>query len=101
MKLIKKEIPNEFKDDIMKAVKILTDAGCREVYIFGSLVRGDYGECSDIDIATRGLPKSLFYKIGGKLMMNLRHKFDLVELDDDENNFSRFIEVNEVFIRVA
>lgn len=101
MTIIKRTLPDEFKEDIINAVKILNDAGCNEIYIFGSLARGDYNEFSDIDFAIRGLPKQFFFKIGGKLMMTLKHKFDLVELDDKDNNFSKFIEGNEVFIRVA
>ncbi len=101
MILITKEIPDDFIDDIKTAVKILNDAGCKEVYIFGSLVRGDYHVFSDIDIAVRGLPKKEFFRIGGKLTMNLKHNFDIVELDDENNNFSKFIKENEVFINVA
>ncbi|OQY08812.1 MAG: hypothetical protein B6I28_04110 [Fusobacteriia bacterium 4572_132] len=100
MILITKELPDEFKDDIIEAIKILNNAGCKEVYIFGSLVRGNYNEFSDIDIAVRGLSKKIFFEIGGKLLMNLKHKFDLVELEEG-NSFSEFIEENEVFIRVA
>ena len=101
MKISLNKLPLDYINDVNKAVNILKSAGCSEIYIFGSLVSGLYKKTSDIDLAVKGLPKKIFFKISGKLMMELEHRFDLVELDDEDNNFSKFILENEVFIRVA
>lgn len=101
MKIVNEKIPADFKDDINRAVVILKEAGRNEIYVFGSIARGETKQSSDIDIAVKGLPKRLFFKISGKMLFELKHKFDLIELDDDKNNFSKFILENEVFVRVA
>ncbi|HZH88532.1 MAG TPA: hypothetical protein VFD78_05070 [Chitinophagaceae bacterium] len=34
------EIPQQYREDIDKALRILKDEGCTEVYLFGSLAEG-------------------------------------------------------------
>ena len=101
MTIIKKDIPQEFEKDIKKATEILLKEGCLEIYIFGSIANGNTSMDSDIDFAVIGLPKGKLYKIGAMLNMALSHEFDLIKLDNSEDNFSRFIAEKEVFIRVA
>ena len=56
-------LPEEFKEDIKKAVSILKEAGCSEIYIFGSLAEGkDVLLTSDIDLAVKGLPNAKYFK---------------------------------------
>lgn len=76
-------LPSDYKEDIEKAAKMLTDSGCKEVFVFGSLADGTATEGSDIDLAVRGCPPDKFYAIFGKLLMELKHSVDLVDLDDD------------------
>ena len=64
-----------------KAIRFLKKAGCKEVYLFGSLVKGNAKEDSDIDIAIRGLSPGYFFNIYGKLMSQMTHSVDLVDLD--------------------
>lgn len=101
MTVIKRDIPKEFEEDIKKAVKILSEAGCIEIYIFGSIANGKTNKNSDIDFAVLGLPDGMYYKIGAKLNMVLEHEFDLIKIDDKEDSFSQFVSEKEVFIRVA
>lgn len=75
------KIPEAFRSDIERAVKILKDGGCREVFLFGSLVDGSSRPDSDIDLAVRGCPAGEFLRMYGELMWGLEHKFDLVDLD--------------------
>ena len=35
-----KELPNEYQEDIKKAIKILKENGATDVFIFGSAVNG-------------------------------------------------------------
>ena len=101
MELLTLNIPSIFKHDIQKAVSILKNAGCSEIYIFGSLVKGDCNNESDIDIAVNNLPLGKFFEISGLLMLELEHSFDLIKLDDKKSHFSNYIKENEVLLRVA
>ena len=85
------DIPVSYQEDIKKAIQILKENGATEVYIFGSLADGSFHENSDIDIAVRGIEASIFYKVAGKLMSELEHDFDLVDLDEEENRFSQML----------
>lgn len=75
------KIPEAFQPDIERAVKILKDGGCTEVFLFGSLAEGCSRPDSDIDLAVRGCPPREFFRIYGELMWELEHKVDLVDLD--------------------
>ena len=84
-------LPNSYKDDIKKATKILKENGAKEVFIFGSIANGKFNENSDIDIAVRGINEKDFYKVAGILMFELENEFDLIDLDDKENRFSKML----------
>ena len=93
-------LPEEIKDDINLAKNILLREGCKEIYIFGSMVEGGFTEISDIDIAIVGLSKSKFFKVYGELLEKLNRPIDLVGLDY-ENDFSKTIKETGKFERVA
>ena len=57
------EIPSSYREDIEKAVKILRNVGCKEIYLFGSLAEGNVREGSDIDLAIRGCPSGMFFHV--------------------------------------
>ena len=101
MELLTSSFPPIFERDIQKAVSILKNAGCSEIYIFGSLVKGDCNDDSDIDIAVNNLAPGKFFEVSGLLMLELEHSFDLIKLDDKKSHFSNFIKENEVLLRVA
>lgn len=84
-------LPDYYRKDIKKAVKILKENGAREVYIFGSIANGKFNENSDIDIAVKGLDAKKFYKVASILMFELENQFDLVDLDDKNNRFSQML----------
>lgn len=84
-------LPNSYKQDIVKATSILKENGASEVFIFGSIANGKFNENSDIDIAVRGLDEQHFYKVASVLMFELENKFDLIDLDDKENRFSQML----------
>lgn len=93
-------IPRDFKDDIEKAVRILKDNGCTEVYLFGSIAEGKVNEHSDIDIAVRGCRPEKFFYLYGKLMLELMHPVDLINLDR-QDDFSRFLEEEGELVLVS
>jgi len=96
-----KSLPEDFQEDIFKAIDLLKKEGCTEIFIFGSLANGFFYENSDIDFAVRGLESGKYFEIGGKLMFLLKHDFHLIKLDDPQSQFAQFIEKNEGMIRVA
>ena len=86
-------------NDIEEIIEIIKDIGGKEAYIFGSFARGDHTDTSDIDVGVRGVPKYLFFKLNGRIMMALRRRVDIVDLDE-ENRFTKRLFENEVITRV-
>ncbi len=95
-----KELPVEYQEDIKKAVKILKENGATEIYIFGSIVNGNFNKNSDIDIAIRGIKQENFYKIASMLMFEIEKEIDLVDLDDENNRFAQMILKGNSLIKV-
>ena len=85
------ELPAVYRRDIDHAVEMLKQAGCTQVFLFGSLAGGKINEGSDIDLAIRGCPKGSFFHLLGKLLLELDHPVDLVSLDR-QDAFTRYLE---------
>lgn len=94
------KIPDSHRRDVENAVKILEDFGCKEIYIFGSLVDGPVTPESDIDIAVKGIPPGSFFTVLAKLMMQLEHPVDLVNLEKG-NRFGTMLQKEGYLHRVA
>ncbi len=94
------EIPQNYREDIARAVKILKDAECKEVFLFGSLAEGQVREGSDIDLAVRGCPSGMFFRVLGKLLLELDHPVDLVDLDR-EDDFAKYLKREGALVRVS
>lgn len=92
-------ISQDYQEDIDKAVKILKNEGCKVVFLFGSLVEGRFNEGSDIDLAIKGCPPGKFFRILGKLLLELNHTVDLIDLDK-KSDFVQFIEREGILINV-
>jgi len=90
----------ELQQAIEQAAAILMEAGAKAVYIFGSVVEGNYHSNSDIDLAVSGLPTSKFFEIMGKTMTVLPRPLDLVDLDSD-TPFTRYLTSKGKLHRVA
>lgn len=93
-------IPAEYRPDVERAVEISKEEGCTEVYLFGSVAVGGASARSDLDIAVRGCPPERFYKLLGRLMEELSHAIDLVDLDI-ETSVAEFIEEEGQLIHVG
>ncbi|MHB1652187.1 MAG: nucleotidyltransferase family protein [Desulfitobacteriaceae bacterium] len=93
-------LPEEFQRDIYSAIEILKNAGCKEVYIFGSLATGNYSEDSDIDIAIKGCLPENYFTLLGQLLTSLNHPVDLVNLDRGDA-FSKYLEREGELHRVS
>jgi len=89
-------VPKRFVKDIERAVNILKEEGCQEIYLFGSLATGQSSDSSDIDLGIKSYPKNQFFKIYGRLMMDLNHKFNLVDFELNHSMFEVLNHVGEV-----
>jgi len=76
-------LPDRYKEDIQKTVEILKKEGCKEIYLFGSLVTGKYHDKSDIDIGIKGLPSEKFFDVYAKLS----YIIELTDFDDSKEFF--------------
>jgi predicted nucleotidyltransferase len=92
-------IPTLFKKDIERAIEILRKEGCAEIFLFGSLL-GGHESTSDIDIAIRGCPEGAFFRLLGRLLMELEHPVDLIDLDS-LNPFAQYLEKEGNLSRIA
>ena len=94
-------VPSEFRADLKRAIEVLQEHGAKKIYVFGSVVHPwAGGEPNDIDLAVSGLPPRRFLHAYGILLGELEHRFDLVDLDSDDQ-FSRTIRDRGELERVA
>jgi len=75
------EIPEKYQDDIKKAAFLLKNEGCKNIFLFGSLVTGKFHQNSDIDIGITGLNPKKFFRVSASLDKALNNKIDLVDFD--------------------
>jgi predicted nucleotidyltransferase len=71
------------KDAVLAAANLLRSMGASQVFIFGSLVRGELHPDSDIDIAVSGLPAKVYFSAVSRASDLLGRPVDLLDLDDD------------------
>ncbi len=93
------KLPSDYRDDVESATRILAEFGCKEIYLFGSLAKGSSNEKSDIDIAVKGCPPEKFYIALGRLLMELKHSVDLVDLDTTPS-LGRILEKHKELVSV-
>ncbi|HLG31230.1 MAG TPA: nucleotidyltransferase domain-containing protein [Candidatus Brocadiales bacterium] len=93
-------IPEDLQNDISQAIRILKEGGCSEIFLFGSGVTGNVKERSDIDLAIRGCPKGYFFHLLGRLLWELNHPVDLVNLDT-QDTFAQHLQKEGMLVRVG
>lgn len=84
-------IPAPFHQDINRAVQILKEAGCTQIFLFGSAAAGKTHRSSDIDLAVRGCPPGKFFLTLGRLMLEIDRSIDLVNLDS-QDPFAQYLQ---------
>ena len=92
-------VSDAVRRDLVRGVSILKAGGCEEVYLFGSVADGSGTSRSDIDFAVKGCPADRFYKLQGKLLLELARSVDLIDLDADAE-LATFLEREAELIRV-
>ena len=93
-------VPDEYRADVARGVEICRAEGCREVYLFGSVAAGRPSPRSDLDLGVRGCPTERFYRLLGRLMDELSHPVDLVDLDL-ERGVAEFLEQEGQLVHVG
>ena len=68
---------------VLAAANLLRSMGASQVFVFGSLVRGEVRPDSDIDMAVSGLPAKVYFSAISRASDILGRPVDLVDLDDD------------------
>lgn len=97
----KVQLPETYRRDIRRAVEILKEAGCTDVFLFGSLAAGKIGDgSSDLDLAIRGCPRGRFFHLLGRLLLELEHSVDLVSLDM-QDAFARYLEEEGELLQIG
>lgn len=93
-------VPGVFHEDIGRAVRILREGGCSEVFLFGSGAWGNICDESDMDLAVRGCPRGRFFQLLGRLLLELDHPVDLVNLDA-QDAFAQYLQKEGLLVRVG
>jgi predicted nucleotidyltransferase len=93
-------LPESYRKDIRRAIEILKEAGCTDVFLFGSLATGEVRDKSDIDLAVRGCPQGEFFPLLGRLLLELNYPVDLVSLDR-QDAFARYLEEQGELLQIG
>lgn len=73
--------------------------GAQEVFLFGSLSRGDQGPVFDIDLAARGISPAQFFKaVAFATGQSRKWKLDLVDIEDCDSTLRDIIEEEGVLL---
>ena len=81
---------------LSKATDILKNAGCTEIYLFGSQATGKANSNSDVDLGVKGLPPKLFFRMHSDLEEVLKMPVDLVDFDYQTDFFNLLKKVGEL-----
>ena len=81
---------------LAKATNILKNAGCKEIYLFGSQATGKANDNSDVDLGVKGLPPKLFFRMHSDLEEALNMPVDLVDFDYQKDFFDLLQRVGEL-----
>ena len=68
---------------ILEAANLLRGMGASQVFVFGSMTRGELRRDSDIDMAVSGLPAKVYFSAASRASDILGRPVDLLDLDDD------------------
>jgi len=88
--------PKTHRSDVDRAVSILREEGCREIYVFGSVAAGTAGPTSDLDLGIKDYPRGRFFHIYGRLLTELERDIDLIDFGRESTFFSVLLENGEV-----
>lgn len=82
------------------AANLLLRMGATQVFVFGSVTKGGLRPDSDVDMAVRGLPPTVYFSAVSKASDVLGRPVDLVDLDDPTPLVRHLVDSGEL-VRVA
>ncbi|MBQ9537766.1 MAG: nucleotidyltransferase domain-containing protein [Treponema sp.] len=82
--------------NLSTATNLLKNAGCTEIYLFGSQATGKAHSKSDVDLGVKGLPPRLFFRMHSDLEKALKMPVDLVDFDCQIDFFNLLQKVGEL-----
>ena len=88
-------IPEKYRLDIEKAAFCLKEEGCTSVFLFGSLVTGEYSDSSDIDFGIMGLSPRKYIRTYSKLNNIVKNRFDLIDFDENRDLYNLLYSIGE------
>ena len=94
------EKPVLYLEAVAKAVSLFVGLGAREVFVFGSAVKGKLRPNSDTDMAVSGLPPRVYFSAVSQASDLIGRPVDLVDLDDD-SRLVRYLRESGELIRVG
>jgi len=71
----------KLEKEILQAARVLISFGAQEVYLFGSLARDEAAADSDVDLAVKGLPDSVFFSAIAQASRVLSVPLDVMTYD--------------------
>ena len=78
------------------ATNLLKNAGCTDVFLFGSQATGRAHSGSDVDLGVKGLPPAMFYRMHWQLEDVFDMKVDLVDFDFQKDFFELLQRIGEL-----
>ena len=93
-------LSDQDRADLQIAIRTLKGFGAQEVYLFGSMARGDSDESSDWDFGFRGLPGENYFQALRELLTRFHREAELVDLVESVR-FGEMLEQVRELVRVA
>ncbi len=96
-KLQEQQLVKQARQSLPKVIKILVEEfNANKIILFGSLVKGDFNQESDIDLAVAGIPSSKYFQALGKVNLFSDRWINLKPLESLEKHFlKRVLETGE------
>lgn len=86
-----------FREEALKKLDLVVkrlkeEQSVMRIFVFGSLIRDDFSQISDIDIAVEGLSPKQYYRLGREIEKLPGIPIDLICLEDTSKEFQKRIE---------
>jgi predicted nucleotidyltransferase len=90
------KLPEKYRLDIEKASLCLKEEGCTAIFLFGSLLTGEYTDSSDIDLGIMGLSPKKYIRTYSKLNNIIKSRFDLIDFDENRDLYNLLYSIGEI-----